>query len=304
MSQLDLYSPRALWLHPVKYRFAISPPDNPENFHTITVSSNALNAHLGHGDLLGQCADYGEQLCDDGDACTIDIFDAVTETCLVEHPPVDCDDSDLCTLDSCSPATGCQYAPIICDDNDACTADFCNAGECLAAEINCGEFALCDTVTGCYDPCGGISCEPIDACHLPGQCIFPGECAIGLPVANDTPCDDGNSETIDDRCVDGMCEGIAACESFEIVNLAPNGTTSTRFNAVWHTDVPSTSQVSYAVTSGGDTHWTSLDTELVTEHIVTVTGLSPFRIYYYIAESENACGYLARSQVAIMRTAR
>lgn len=35
------------------------PPGNPDNAHTITVSENALRAHLAHGDLLGDCS------CDD-----------------------------------------------------------------------------------------------------------------------------------------------------------------------------------------------------------------------------------------------
>lgn len=33
------------------------PPGNPANFHTIRVSENALEAHLGHGDVEGSCAD-------------------------------------------------------------------------------------------------------------------------------------------------------------------------------------------------------------------------------------------------------
>ena len=31
------------------------PPGNPANAHSITVSVNALAAHLGHGDSIGQC---------------------------------------------------------------------------------------------------------------------------------------------------------------------------------------------------------------------------------------------------------
>ena len=34
------------------------PPGNPDNFHTITVSENALPAHLGHGDLPGGCSGH------------------------------------------------------------------------------------------------------------------------------------------------------------------------------------------------------------------------------------------------------
>ncbi len=32
------------------------PPGNPENQHTITVSVNAIRAHLAHGDYLGECS--------------------------------------------------------------------------------------------------------------------------------------------------------------------------------------------------------------------------------------------------------
>lgn len=31
------------------------PPGNPSNAHTISVGSPAVQAHLGHGDALGEC---------------------------------------------------------------------------------------------------------------------------------------------------------------------------------------------------------------------------------------------------------
>jgi len=41
------------------------PPGNPDNAHTISVSGNAENAHLAHGDTLGECPDGDEDKQDD-----------------------------------------------------------------------------------------------------------------------------------------------------------------------------------------------------------------------------------------------
>ena len=37
------------------------PPGNPDNAHTKNVSGNAMNAHLAHGDSMGECPDNGDQ---------------------------------------------------------------------------------------------------------------------------------------------------------------------------------------------------------------------------------------------------
>jgi hypothetical protein len=46
------------------------PPGNPGNFHTITVSQNAVQAHLGHGDLVGACSSNCDSLCSEDNPCT------------------------------------------------------------------------------------------------------------------------------------------------------------------------------------------------------------------------------------------
>lgn len=85
------------------------PPDDPDNFHTITINERAVNAHLNHGDLAGSCNTHAEQLCDDNNACTIDEFVDGTEQCVAvgNRGATDCDDGDPNTTDSCDPQIGC-----------------------------------------------------------------------------------------------------------------------------------------------------------------------------------------------------
>jgi hypothetical protein len=116
------------------------PPGNPSNFHTITISDNAVDKHLEkHGDRLGTCQADCENYCNDGDACTQDAQPNRDEcTCMVQpRPAVNCDDSNACTFDSCDPTTGCQYDAAAmeghgCDDGDPDTYyDTCANGVCV-----------------------------------------------------------------------------------------------------------------------------------------------------------------------------
>jgi hypothetical protein len=143
------------------------PPGDPGNFHTITVGANALQAHLGHGDLAGSCAAYCDTLCSDGDPCTVDACDA-SEQCLTEHPPGDCNDGNPCTTDTCSSLTGCVSAPLVCSDGDKCTLDACDplTGLCLATPVECPVGQTCEAATGeCVG--GGVICPCADPAAYP-----------------------------------------------------------------------------------------------------------------------------------------
>ena len=159
------------------------PPGNPENFHDITISENALQAHLNHGDFVGSCAENCATVCDDEDACTQD-YDTDFGECVclsAPRPAVDCDDSNECTLDLCDSIEGCQYVAVMngtsCDDddpetdNDVCMNGVCagTAGNppcpsdrCWCSSIPCNQNMAqdCDMGMTDYDcPDDGYCCE-------------------------------------------------------------------------------------------------------------------------------------------------
>ena len=192
------------------------PPGNKNNAHTITVSENALPAHLAHGDSLGECptgCQADESICDDGDLCTSD-------NCLpngeCENLPVDCEDGNPCTSDLCDEAIGCLNPPangVPCNDGNACTeGDICIDTACLGQPITdcCVSDLECDDSDPCtFDSCVDNSCqnEPKD-CTVTDQCSVgfcdqaSGEC-LTAPVS----CDDSNA------CTDDFCDPQTGCSS-------------------------------------------------------------------------------------------
>lgn len=134
------------WAGNAKVKVCHIPPGNPGNFHTITISENALQAHLGHGDLAGACSAHCDSLCSDDDPCTIDACDS-SESCLLNHPPVNCNDGNLCTVDTCSAAAGgCQATPVACADGNNCTVDACDpvTGSCVFPAVECPPGQVCN----------------------------------------------------------------------------------------------------------------------------------------------------------------
>lgn len=147
------------------------PPGNSDNFHTITVSKNALSAHLAHGDLGGACDGNCDTLCNDADACTID--DCGTRSGCAAKAPVDCNDFNLCTTDSCNSGTGCENEEVPCSDPDACTLSTCapDTGECVNTPVECNVGEICEPDVGCVP---AVACPCYDAALLDDA--FPAIC--------------------------------------------------------------------------------------------------------------------------------
>ncbi|MDY7092079.1 MAG: hypothetical protein SX243_03820 [Acidobacteriota bacterium] len=143
------------------------PPGNPANFHTITVGDKAVDAHVAnHGDLVGSCLANCEAICDDGNACTIDV-EPNPDQCVCAAEPrdeVDCDDGNQCTADACDATNGtCLNDPgplngATCDDDDgATTGEACYEGSC-------------DPPCPCFDGADIVASGPVAACgsNFPG----------------------------------------------------------------------------------------------------------------------------------------
>ena len=193
------------------------PPGNPDNWHTIEVSENAVAKHIEkHGDLLGPCNALCAVLCDDDNACTIDdTGDCEENGCPAAPEAVDCNDSNACTADSCEPATGCEYIALtgttctvdspgtceesegVCDSAGICdpnrTPDCClSTAECEAWDTNlCTNEQCIDTVC---ETVSTVTCET-DACHVSvcieatGECTTPEQVVCPEPECNDNGCD-------------------------------------------------------------------------------------------------------------------
>ncbi|MDD5342579.1 MAG: fibronectin type III domain-containing protein [Patescibacteria group bacterium] len=91
-------------------------------------------------------------------------------------------------------------------------------------------------------------------------------------------------------------EAVSGDESFTtsvlpgpvISNISSSNIKQTEAAITWTTDTASTSQVLYGTTIGNYTESTVLDTDLVTSHSVSLTGLAAATVYYYVVQSVDA----------------
>ncbi len=137
----------------------------------------------------GTCGPSTGNTCSDGNACTQ--TDVCAAGVCTGSNPVACAASDPChDAGTCDPATGVCSSPnkvdgAACNDGDACTQDdSCQAGACVP-----GKVLSCDDGNACTSD----ACDKVTGCQNP-------------PVADATPCDDGNVCNVGDRCVAGACK--------------------------------------------------------------------------------------------------
>ena len=172
------------------------PPGNPGNFHTITINDNALSAHLGHGDLVGECSAHCGTLCNDGNACTVDACDA-SEHCAATHPP-----------DTCDPAAGCSSTPRVCSDTNLCTVDSCDplTGDCVFPEVACDPSETCNPANGNCETDGVDECDSNPCAH--GECedLITGYACLCQLGWTGTNCEIDIDECASNPCVNGACE--------------------------------------------------------------------------------------------------
>jgi hypothetical protein len=157
---------------------------------------------------------------DDGNPCTDEVIDPLTNTCT--HPPVvddtACNDNNLCTQkDVCKSGVCTGTTPVACAGATAClsagtcnpTTGLCSGGTAKPNGTGCDDNNLCTSGDSCQaGQCQGtpVVCAG-DQCHGTGTCD-PGTGVCFNPnVDNGTACSDGLKCTGGDVCSDGVCGG-------------------------------------------------------------------------------------------------
>lgn len=89
-----------------------------------------------------------------------------------------------------------------------------------------------------------------------------------------------------------------------IFNFEQISVTTTSATLSWKTDIPATSQIIYTNQATGVTGETLADSLLSTDHVITVSGLTPNSIYTMKAVSASSSGRSTESSALVVRTRR
>ncbi|HOX42296.1 MAG TPA: proprotein convertase P-domain-containing protein [Myxococcota bacterium] len=172
---------------------------------------------LGETCTAGACGGGAARNCSDGNACTQDVCNEMSDSC--DHPAVTegtpCDDGEYCTLaDACAGGTCTGGAARDCSDGNACTNDVCDevGNGCVSTAVangtSCSDGQFCTLGETCTSGvCGGgvaRSCADGNACTA-DSCNDVSDACVNTPVANGTACDDGAYCTQGETCQAGAC---------------------------------------------------------------------------------------------------
>lgn len=165
--------------------------------------------------------------CDDGlgytfdDQCNNGLCKGTINYCLKYN--ISCIPQSICLEGgSCNWRSGrCVYDKIAdgteCNDGRIYTIeDRCSKGLCLGNIVNlCVERGVvCGVPNSCYD--AGV-CNPLT-----------GTCSDATPADDERPCNDGNNQTVNASCIDGLCLGEPANAKYDFLTLAGEGECSDR----------------------------------------------------------------------------
>jgi hypothetical protein len=149
--------------------------------------------------------------------------------------------TDLAALDTVATDNVACEPGEACDDGDPCTLDdFCKGGFCTGTTLDCGDDLECT-----HDNClpDGSCDNPVRSgfCFIADECFEDGdlnplnsclECITALSsddwsAQDSSPCNDGDSCTVDDGCKGGACIGLpiacpedTPCTTYECVEGA------------------------------------------------------------------------------------
>jgi hypothetical protein len=174
----------------------------------------------------GQCVGAARDCSAFSDACNTGVCDEDAGACAA-RPRDDgtpCEDYLFCTIQDACMSGGCGGRPRDCGDyTDACNTGVCNeqTDTCEAQPTEDG--ALCDDGLYCTtgDKCAaGICRGTARNCSASGDQCNIGQCdeALGIckssPVADGIACDDALYCTVEDSCLNGVCQGTTrSCDT-------------------------------------------------------------------------------------------
>ena len=171
----------------------------------------------------GACVGYDFRECFTSNPCSVAECDSFTGSCM-EGSKVDgtvCETNDLCRLNGVCVQGECQGEESVCNDNNPCTVDSCRNGECVFTHSAATNGFTCDDGDKCterdacvYDAainlslCHGTTmhCDDGNVCTRDFCNSEIGACAT-LNLDSTVSCDDHDSCSLNDVCVEGECAG-------------------------------------------------------------------------------------------------